>query len=179
MSIDMKALRKYAIISGAYLLLSILLFYPMILNIASSVPGSGGDVFQSLWDIWWVPYSLFTLHASPYFSSYVFYPVGANLATQTFAPIAGLVSAIFQPHRRRVRIQHRSSSSASCSPVSSRTCLRTTSPRTTWRVLHSRIHLRVQPHARDPVVRAPAVHQHRVHTPLPPLLPQDDRGEEA
>ncbi len=97
MSMDMKALRKYAIISGAYLLLSILLFYPMILNITSSVPGSGGDVFQSLWDIWWVPYSLFTLHASPYFSSYVFYPVGANLATQTFAPIAGLVSAVFQP----------------------------------------------------------------------------------
>lgn len=97
MSIDMKSLRKHSLVALAYLLLTVVIFYPMIINITSTVPGIGADTYQSMWDLWWVPYSIFTLHASPYFTSYVFYPLGANLATQTFAPIAGLVSAVFQP----------------------------------------------------------------------------------
>jgi hypothetical protein len=96
-NIDKNKVKKYAMVALAYLLLSVAMFYPMILNMASTVPGSGGDVFQSMWDLWWVPYSMFELHTSPYFTNYLFYPVGANLATQTFSPIAGLVSVLFQP----------------------------------------------------------------------------------
>jgi len=94
--IDAKQLKKYALIALAYLIISSIFFYPMVLDIAAKVPGSGGDVYQGMWGLWWVPYALFTLHATPYFTSYVFYPVGANLATQTFSPIAGIVSAVFQ-----------------------------------------------------------------------------------
>ena len=94
--IDKGQLKEYALVVLAYLLVSMAFFWPLLSNITSTVPGSGGDVFQSLWELWWVPYSLFTLHASPYLSNLVFYPAGANLATQTFAPIAGIVSALFQ-----------------------------------------------------------------------------------
>lgn len=96
-SVDRKILKQYAPIVLAYLAISLVFFWPMMLNIASSVPGTGGDIFQSMWELWWVPYSTFTLHTNPYFSHYLFYPAGANLATQTLAPIAGLLSMLFQP----------------------------------------------------------------------------------
>lgn len=93
----LRELKPYAIISLAYLLLTLLMFWPIMLNITSVVPGVDGGTFKSMWELWWVPYSLFTLHSSPYFSHYIFYPVGANLAAQALAPIAGLVSMLFQP----------------------------------------------------------------------------------
>jgi uncharacterized membrane protein YecN with MAPEG domain len=96
-NVDRKEIKQYAMIALAYLLLSLVMFWPIILNIASTVPGTGGDTFQSMWELWWVPYSLFTLHTTPYFTNYIFAPIGADLATQTLAPIAGLVSAVFQP----------------------------------------------------------------------------------
>lgn len=96
-AINKKELKQYAIIVLAYLAISMLFFWPMIVNIGSVVPGTGGDIFQSMWELWWTPFSIFTLHASPYYSAYLFYPLGANLATQTLAPIAGLVSVLFQP----------------------------------------------------------------------------------
>ena len=96
-NVDRKVMKQYAIITLAYLAIALVFFWPLILHIASSVPGTGGDTFQSMWELWWVPYSMLVLHSSPYFSHYLFYPVGANLATQTLAPIAGLISLIFQP----------------------------------------------------------------------------------
>jgi len=80
----------------AYLAISLVFFWPILQGITTVVPGSGGDVFQSMWDLWWTPYSLFTLGSSPYYTQYVYWPVGSNLATQTLAPIAGLVSVAFQ-----------------------------------------------------------------------------------
>ncbi len=95
--VDRKALKQYALIALGYLAISLVFFWPMTLHITTAVPGTGSDTFQSMWELWWVPYSMFTLHSSPYFSNYLFYPLGANLDTQTLAPIAGLVSMIFQP----------------------------------------------------------------------------------
>ncbi len=86
----------YFLVAIAYLLIALWMFWPIVPRISSAVPGTGGDVFQSMWDLWWVPYATFTLRTSPYFTKYIFYPVGANLATQTLAPIAGFVSWIFQ-----------------------------------------------------------------------------------
>jgi hypothetical protein len=97
LGIDRKDTKRYLLVMLAYLLLSFILFYPLLLNITTTAPGSGSDTFQSMWELWWVPYSLFTLHTTPYLTNYVFYPLGANLATQTFSPIAGIFSMIFQP----------------------------------------------------------------------------------
>ncbi len=106
-SIDGRQLKEYSLVALAYLLVSMAFFWPLLGGITSTVPGSGGDVFQSLWELWWVPYSLFTLHASPYVTNLIFYPAGANLATQTFAPIAGIFSALFQWARRGILPQCR------------------------------------------------------------------------
>lgn len=95
-NIDKKQLKEYSLVALAYLFISMAFFWPLLTNVTALVPGSGGDVFQGLWELWWVPYSLFTLHASPYVTNLIFYPVGANLSTQTFAPVSGIVSALFQ-----------------------------------------------------------------------------------
>ena len=94
--VDAKSAKEYGLVALAYLLVSAAFFWPLLAQMTTLVPGTGGDAFQSLWELWWVPYSIFTLHASPYATSLIFYPVGANLATQTFAPISGLASALIQ-----------------------------------------------------------------------------------
>jgi hypothetical protein len=97
LGIDRKDAKRYLLVALAYLLLSSIMFYPLLLNIKTIAPGAGADTFQSIWELWWVPYALFTLHTTPYMTSYVFYPIGADLVAQTFSPIAGVLSAIFQP----------------------------------------------------------------------------------
>jgi hypothetical protein len=88
---------NYAMVFVAYLIISMIVFWPLALNMAGSLPGGvGGDTGQTLWELWWTGYSLFTLHTSPYFTLFLYYPVGANLVTQTLQPLAGLFSVPFQ-----------------------------------------------------------------------------------
>ena len=86
----------YFKIALIYLAITLILFWPLTLNITSTVVNGGGDVFQTMWNLWWVNYSLFVLHTSPYFTNLLYYPVGASLVTQTLTPIAGILSAPFQ-----------------------------------------------------------------------------------
>ncbi len=79
-----------------YLLISLVMFWQVTLNLFSYVVNGHGDVYQTLFNLWWVPYSLFTLHQSPYFTNLLFYPVGASLVTQTLTPLAGLFTAPIQ-----------------------------------------------------------------------------------
>jgi hypothetical protein len=72
------------------------MFYPLTLNMTKMTPGSGGDSFQNLWDIWWVNYAVFHLHTSIYYTPLLFWPVGANLVYQTMPPLTALISAPFQ-----------------------------------------------------------------------------------
>ncbi len=84
--------REYLISGFAYLVIALVMFWNITLNIATAVVNGGGDVYQSLWNLWWTPFSLFVLHQSPYITNYLFYPVGANLVTQTMTPLAGIIS---------------------------------------------------------------------------------------
>ncbi|MCL4373721.1 hypothetical protein M1367_02490 [Candidatus Marsarchaeota archaeon] len=85
--------KEYTYIAIAYLLITLAFFWPIMVGKST---GIGGDTAQSMWELWWVPFSLFTLHAQPYFTLFVYFPVGANLATQTLAPLAGIFFAPLQ-----------------------------------------------------------------------------------
>ncbi len=67
----------------AYVLLAIVLTYPLILNFATHVAGDGSDDPALAWNLWWVPYSIFHLGVSPIYTDYMFYPIGLNLAFYT------------------------------------------------------------------------------------------------
>jgi len=82
-----------------FFILSAFLVRPVLWNFNSSVVGGndwGGDHCQALWNIWWVPYSLFTLHKGFYYTDYLFYPIGASL-TYHWLSIANTM--IFLPFR--------------------------------------------------------------------------------
>ncbi|MEM3838998.1 MAG: hypothetical protein QXF01_00240 [Candidatus Micrarchaeaceae archaeon] len=91
-----ESFRLYAGVLLAYALVTLVMFWYVTININSAVAGFGGDVYQTMWDLWWAPYSVFYLHSNPYFTNILFYPIGANLATQDLSPLAGIMSAPLQ-----------------------------------------------------------------------------------
>lgn len=103
MKIDIKSitedknLREYLLIGALYLIIAMVFFWPLTVNITKTVPaGNGGDEYQALWTFWWIGYSLFTLHTSPLVTSYVYYPIGANLITTPLAPIESILTVPLQ-----------------------------------------------------------------------------------
>jgi hypothetical protein len=91
--------KKYFLVSLLYLIFTLAMFYPLALHPNSLVLGDRGgvaDLYQNLWDIWWVKYALFNLHTNAFSTKILFWPSGLNLAFVTLAPIVGLISAPFQ-----------------------------------------------------------------------------------
>lgn len=80
----------------AYLLLAIVLTYPLILNVATHVPGDGSDDPALAWNLWWVPFALINLGQSPIYTDYMFYPIGLNLAFYTLTYLNAFLSIPFQ-----------------------------------------------------------------------------------
>lgn len=78
-----------------YLIISLLVFNPVFTHMGNAVPGTGGDSFLNLWEIWWTGHALAT-HSGLYYTYTVFWPIGANLIYQTIAPLTGLISLPFQ-----------------------------------------------------------------------------------
>jgi hypothetical protein len=79
-------------------ILTLILLYPFsILNIKTQLIGigSGGDVYQGLWNLWWVKHSVLSF-ANPYTTNYIFYPIGTDLYAHTLSPAAGLFTIPFQ-----------------------------------------------------------------------------------
>ncbi|MDE1824577.1 MAG: hypothetical protein KGH74_04755 [Candidatus Micrarchaeota archaeon] len=84
--------KTYLIAFGLYLLIALVMFWQVTLNATSRIVNATADGYQSLFNLWWVPYSIFTLHQSPYFTNLLYYPIGANFITQTMTPIAGILA---------------------------------------------------------------------------------------
>lgn len=69
-----KTLRLYLLVGLFYLLIACLFTYPLILRLATHGFGVDEDSPYHLWHNWWLGYSLFNLHQSPLFTSYIFSP---------------------------------------------------------------------------------------------------------
>jgi hypothetical protein len=80
-----------------YLILTLILLYPFsALNISTQLIGfDGGDLYQGLWNLWWVKHSLLSL-SNPYTTIYIFYPLGTDLFAHSLSPIAGIFTIPFQ-----------------------------------------------------------------------------------
>jgi hypothetical protein len=63
--------------------LALLMTYPLVLHLATAIPGDGFDGWQNYWNLWWVKTSLLDLQQSPYFTHYLYYPTGYSLLFQT------------------------------------------------------------------------------------------------
>ncbi|MCL4490158.1 MAG: hypothetical protein M1570_18800 [Chloroflexi bacterium] len=80
-------LRRDGLVLALYLILALVLTYPLVLHLGTHVPGRGVDDPALAWNLWWFKFSIFNLGTSPLQSDYVFYPIGINLVafTSTFA----------------------------------------------------------------------------------------------
>ena len=47
----------------AYVLLAIVLTWPLVLHVATHVAGDGSDDPALAWNLWWVPYSILQLNS--------------------------------------------------------------------------------------------------------------------
>ena len=91
-----KSWRTHILILGAYLLLALLLTWPLALNVETHVPGNGVDDPPLTWNLWWVQHALIDLGINPFDSDYLFYPLGINLSFYTLTVLNGLLSIPLQ-----------------------------------------------------------------------------------
>lgn len=75
-----------------FVVLALLLTWPLPLHLATHAPGDGSDDPAILWNLWWVGYSLAELRQSPFTSAWMFWPIGINLVFYTLTTLNGLLS---------------------------------------------------------------------------------------
>jgi hypothetical protein len=87
---------EHLIVLGGYTLLTLLLTYPIPLQLSTHVPGDGGDTHIFVWNLWWMKKALTDLRANPFWTDYLFYPEGASLILHVLAPLRGLLGIPLQ-----------------------------------------------------------------------------------
>jgi len=78
-----KSTRPHIVALGGYVLLALLMTYPLVLSLTTAIPGDGFDGWQNYWNLWWVKTALLDLQQSPYFTHLLYYPTGYSLLFQT------------------------------------------------------------------------------------------------
>ncbi len=97
---DMQAMRRpvvlLALAIGTYVVIAVLAYWPVMPFDASKLPhllGAGaGDPAQMSWFLAWTPFAL-GHGLNPFFTNYIDYPLGVNLASNTSVPLLGLLAA--------------------------------------------------------------------------------------
>jgi hypothetical protein len=69
-----------------FVILSIIMTYPLIAKMGSAAAGAGGDGSYFIWLVGWYQKALFQLKISPFFAPYLNYPQGWDLATTDVTP---------------------------------------------------------------------------------------------
>lgn len=70
-----------------YSTLACLATWPLVLHTTTHFPAVSNelsqDLWQNVWNVWWVQQALFVYHTTPYHTPVLFYPQGASLALHT------------------------------------------------------------------------------------------------
>ncbi|GIK42713.1 MAG: hypothetical protein BroJett011_65460 [Chloroflexota bacterium] len=76
-------LPRHILLLLSYFLLAIILTWPILLHLTTHLPGDGGDDPALAWNLWWVKYALLNSGQNPFYTDFMFYPLGINLAFYT------------------------------------------------------------------------------------------------
>ena len=85
--------RNHILTFLAYSVLSIVFTYPVAFS-SDEIPG-WADAYQFLWILWWFKKALLSF-ANPYYTTYMFYPNGVNLAFTELTPFNSIASIPLQ-----------------------------------------------------------------------------------
>lgn len=89
------ALRRHLPILALYLLITLVMTFPLIMHFGSALPGDGKDAWQNYWDYWWLRTAL-AAGQNPYHTPLLYAPYGAPLYLHTLNPFNGLISLPIQ-----------------------------------------------------------------------------------
>ncbi len=89
-------MRKHTVVLLAYLILALLLTFPLVAHFTSHVPGDGIDDPSLAWNLWWVKHALVDQPQNPFDCTWQFWPVGINLAFYTLTILNGMLSIPLQ-----------------------------------------------------------------------------------
>ncbi|MDA8175343.1 MAG: hypothetical protein M0018_12310 [Nitrospiraceae bacterium] len=81
---------------SAYLLLSIVMTWPMALHFSTGVIGSGSDDQIFIWNYWWIKHAIVDLKTNPFYTDYLFYPHRTGLVLHALIFLNGLFSIPLQ-----------------------------------------------------------------------------------
>ena len=73
--------RIEAVVFALYVALTIIFTYPVAFSV-NTFPGDGGDGYWFLWDFWAFKNAIIA-HTNPLYTSWIYYPIGVNLAFST------------------------------------------------------------------------------------------------
>ncbi|MDH7485165.1 MAG: interleukin-like EMT inducer domain-containing protein [Anaerolineae bacterium] len=82
-----------------FLVLALLLSYPLIAHFATHVPGSATwafDEYTFVWNIWWFKRAVIDLHTSPLHTDLLFFPLGIDLILHTYNFFNALIALPLQ-----------------------------------------------------------------------------------
>ncbi len=92
----MRSQRSHFIVMILYTIIAIAMTYPLVLNLASAIPGVEGDSTSFLWALGWAKSALVDLHVSPFRTDYVFYPLGGATQLMWAVSLIGFISIPLQ-----------------------------------------------------------------------------------
>jgi hypothetical protein len=81
--------------AAAYLALAIAMTWPLVRRFDRAFLGAGGDVFQFLWNNWWLHHAITHHLAKPYLTTFIFAPFRLDLRLHTVGFLYGLCAAPF------------------------------------------------------------------------------------
>ena len=76
---------------AGYLLLGLILTWPLVAHFTTHVPGDGIDDPSLAWNLWWVKHALVDLPQNPFLSAWQFWPIGINFAFYTLTVLNGML----------------------------------------------------------------------------------------
>jgi hypothetical protein len=91
-----QSFKIHSLVLGLYLALTLILTYPLALNFSTAIPGDVYDAYKLAWDLWWPTKALLELRSNPFFSDYIFYPLGTTLVFDTIIFVSALLAIPLQ-----------------------------------------------------------------------------------
>ena len=79
-----------------YTLLTVLMTWPLALNLTSAIPGDSFDGWQNFWNLWWVKVALVERQTTPFVTDLLYAPTGVGLYFHTLNPFNGLATLPIQ-----------------------------------------------------------------------------------
>jgi hypothetical protein len=86
----------HALVIAAYLLLTLVMTWPLALHWTTAIPGDSFDGWQNYWNLWWMKAALVERLQNPYYTDLLYSPTGVTLYFHTLNPFNGLWSLPIQ-----------------------------------------------------------------------------------